>query len=226
MGIVYRNLATYESLIYVALAIVGMFAFRRMWRAWLEWRNSVYGLEREFALRRLGQATAVAILVLGLVFVEFIIATFVAPTLPASDIMSTPTLDLLAAPAGTLSPDAATQSALSPVTQEVPTGMSGCEPDKLIITSPESGEVINGTVTITGTANVSNFGFYKYEVAPLGTTNWATITAGDKAKKNEELGQWDTTALANGDYFLQLVIIDNVGKTLEPCVIAVRILNQ
>lgn len=226
MGIVYRNLATYESLIYVALAIVGMFAFRRMWRAWREWRDSVYGLEREFALRRLGQATAVAFLVLGLVLVEFFIATFVAPTLPASDIMSTPTLDLLAAPAGTLSPDAATQSALSPVTQEVPSGMSGCEPDKIIITSPESGEIINGTVTITGTANVPNFGFYKYEVAPLGTANWATITAGDKTKKNEELGQWDTTALANGDYFLQLVIIDNVGKTLEPCVIAVRILNQ
>jgi hypothetical protein len=226
MGIVYRNLATYESLIYVALAIVGLFAFRRMWRAWREWRDSVYGLEREFALRRLGQATAVAFLVLGLVLVEFFIATFVAPTLPASDIMSTPTLDLLAAPAGTLSPDAATQSALSPVTQEVPSGMSGCEPDRIIITSPESGEIINGTVTITGTANVPNFGFYKYEVAPLGTANWATITAGDKAKKNEELGQWDTTALANGDYFLQLVIIDNVGKTLEPCVIAVRILNQ
>jgi hypothetical protein len=226
MGIVYRNLATYESLIYVALAIVGLFAFRRMWRAWREWRDSVYGLEREFALRRLGQATAVAILVLGLVFVEFFIATFVAPTLPASDIMSTPTLDLLAGPAGTVSPDAGTPSALSPVTQEVPSGMSGCEPDKIIITSPESGEIINGTVTITGTANVPNFGFYKYEVAPLGTANWATITAGDKAKKNEELGQWDTTALANGDYFLQLVIIDNVGKTLEPCVIAVRILNQ
>jgi hypothetical protein len=226
MGIVYRNLATYESLIYVALAIVGLFAFRRMWRAWIEWRNSVYGLEREFALRRLGQATAVAFLVLGLVLVEFFIATFVAPTLPASDIMSTPTLDLLASPAGTLSPDAATQAALAPVTQEVPSGMSGCDPDRIIITSPKSGDIIKGTVTLTGTASVPNFGFYKYEVAPQGTANWATISAGDKAVKNDKLGDWDTTALANGDYFLQLVIIDNVGVTLDPCVISVRILNQ
>lgn len=226
MGIVYRNLATYESLIYVALAIVGLFAFRRMWRAWREWRDSVYGLEREFALRRLGQATAVAFLVLGLVLVEFFIATFVAPTLPASDIMSTPTLDLLAPSAGTLSPDAATQAALSPITQEVPSGMSGCDPDTIMITAPTSGEVINGTVMLTGTASIPNFGFYKYEVAPLGTTNWATISAGDKTVKAGDLGSWDTTALANGDYFLQLVIIDNVGKTLEPCVIAVRILNQ
>jgi len=226
MGVVYRNLATYESLIYVALAIIGLFAFRRMWRAWREWRDSVYGLEREFALRRLGQATAFAFIVLSLVFAEFFIATFVAPSLSASDILSTPTLDLLAAPAGTLSPDAATQAALLPVTQEVPSGMSGCEPDKIMITSPKSGEVINGTITLTGTASVPNFGFYKYEVAPLGTANWATISAGDKTVKNDKLGDWDTTALANGDYFLQLVIIDNVGVTLEPCVVAVRVLNQ
>ena len=119
MGPVYRTLANYEPLIYIALAIGGLFAFRRMWRSWREWRDSVYGLEREFALRRLGQATAVAFIVLGLVFAEFFIATFVAPSLPASDILSTPTLDLLAVPAGTLSPDAATQAALSPVTQKI-----------------------------------------------------------------------------------------------------------
>lgn len=226
MGIVYRNLATYESLIYVALAIIGLFAFRRMWLAWSEWRNSVYGLEREFALRRLGQATAFAFIVLGLIFVEFFIATFVAPSLPASDILSTPTLDILASPVGTLSPDAATQAALTPITQEVPSGMNGCDPDKIMITAPKSGEVISGTITLTGTASVSNFGFFKYEFAPLGTTNWVTISAGDKTVKNDKLGDWDTTPVANGDYFLQLVIIDNVGKTLTPCVIAVRVLNQ
>ena len=226
MGVVYRNLATYESLIYIALAIIGLFAFRRMWRAWREWRDSVYGLEREFALRRLGQATAFAFIILGLVFAEFFVATFVAPSLPASDIMPTATLDLLAAPAGTLSPDAAMQTALLPVTPEVPSGMSGCEPDKIMITSPKSGEEINGTIALIGTANVPNFGFYKYEVAPLGTANWATISAGDKTVKNDKLGDWDTTVLANGDYFLQLVIIDNVGVTLTPCVIAVRVSNQ
>src|ERR671912_120364 len=105
MGPLYRTLASYEPLIYIALAIGGLFAFRRMWRAWREWRDSVYGLEREFALRRLGHATAVALLILGLVFAEFFIATFIAPSLPASDILATPTLNLLVPPAGTLSPD-------------------------------------------------------------------------------------------------------------------------
>jgi len=226
MGPFYRTLASYDQLIYIALAIGAMFAFRRMWRAWREWRNSVYGLEREFALRRLGQATAAAFLVLALLFMEFFIAVFIAPSLPASDILATPTLDLLLTPDGTLSPVEATQAALSPVTQEVPSGMSGCIPDKIMITSPEPGDVVSGIVNIAGTANVPNFGFYKYEVARLGAQEWATISADRQTKQNEQLGDWNTASLTNGDYFLRLVITDNVGAALEPCVIAVRVSNQ
>lgn len=226
MGPFYRALATYEPLIYIALAIGGLYAFRRMYLFWREWRDSVYGLEREFAMRRLGRATALGILALILFFAEFYIATFIVPSLPASDILTTPTLNLLAAPAGTLSPEDATQAALFPATQAVQSGMSGCVPDRIMITEPQSGSEIRGTVVITGTADVPNFGFFKYEFAPAGTTNWATITAGATPVRENELGRWDTTALANGDYFLQLVVIDNVGVTLEPCVIAVRVVNQ
>jgi hypothetical protein len=226
MGSVYRTLANYESLIYIALAIGALFAFRRIWRAWREWHDSVYGLEREFALRRLGQATAAAFLVLALIFVEFFIATFIAPSLPASDILATPTLNLLLTPAGTLSPAEETQAALSPVTQEVPSGMSGCIPGKIMITSPEPGDTVNGIVKIVGTASVLNFGFYKYEVSPMGTQEWATIAAEREPVQNGELGDWSTSSLTNGDYFLRLVVTDNVGATLEPCVIAVRVVNQ
>src|SRR5512138_2429892 len=226
MGPLYRTLASYEPLIYIALAIGAMFTFRWMWRAWREWRDSVYGLEREFALRRLVQATAAAFLVLALMFVEFFIATFIAPSLPASDILATPTLDLLLTPAGTLSPADATQAALAPTAQEIPSGMSGCIPDKIMITSPKAGEEVNGTVDIQGTASAPNFAFYKYEFTRLGSQEWATISAHREQKKNESLGEWNTTSLANGDYFLRLVITDNVGNSLEPCVIAVRVLNQ
>ena len=226
MGPLYRTLASYEPLIYIALAIGGLFAFRRMWRSWREWRDSVYGLEREFALRRLGQATAAAFLILALVFAEFFIATFIAPSLPATDILATPTLDLLLTPAETLSPEQATQAALSPVTQPVPSGMSGCVLGQIMITAPEPGATVSGTVEISGTASVPNFGFFKYEVAPRGSQNWATISAGREPKVNEVLGTWNTTSLTNGDYFLRLVITDNVGVSLEPGVIAVGVANQ
>jgi hypothetical protein len=222
MGAVYRTLASYEPLIYIALAIGGLFAFRRMWHSWREWRDSVYGLEREFALRRLGQATAIAILILALVFSEFFIATFIAPSLPASDILATPTLDLLVTPAGTVAPGT---TALG-VTQAVPNGMSGCVPDQIMITAPKPGDVVKGIVEITGTANVPNFAFYKYEITQMGTQNWATVSAAREPRINESLGSWSTTSLTNGDYFLRLVITDNVGKELEPCVLAVRVLNE
>jgi hypothetical protein len=222
MGAVYRTLASYEPLIYIALAIGALFAFRRMWNSWREWRDSVYGLEREFALRRLGQATAIAILILGLVFTEFFIATFVAPSLPASDMLATPTLDLLVTPAGTLAPGV---TALA-ITQAVPSGMSGCVPEQIMITAPKPGDVVRGIVEITGTANVPNFAFYKYEIAPMGTQNWSPVSAAREPKINESLGSWSTTSLTNGDYFLRLVITDNLGKELEPCVLAVRVLNE
>jgi hypothetical protein len=222
MGSVYRTLANYEPLIYIVLSIGALFAFRRMWRSWREWRDSVYGLEREFTLRRLVQASGLALLILGLVFAEFFIATYIAPSLPASDSMATATLNLLVTPAGTVSPDSPVQL----VTQEVPTGMSGCIPDQIMITSPSPGDPVRDTVIITGTADVPNFAFYKYEVASMGSQNWATIAASREPVRNEQLGEWNTASLTNGDYFLRLVITDNVGESLEPCVIAVRVLNQ
>ncbi|HSG42125.1 MAG TPA: hypothetical protein VLA72_03115 [Anaerolineales bacterium] len=218
----YRSLETYSPLIYIVLAIMGLYAFRRMWHSWREWHNSVYTLEREFALRRLGGATAFGFLVLLLFFGEFYITTFVVPSLPATEIMVTPTLDLLAEPAATMPSDG-----VVPVeTPEVQSGMSGCVPEQIMLTSPSPGEEISGTTTLTGSADVPNFGFYKYEIAPQGTSNWTTISAGAEPVKDGQLGKWDTTAIANGDYFLQLVILDNIGQTLEPCVIAVRVTNQ
>ncbi|MCC6300770.1 MAG: hypothetical protein IT314_15905 [Anaerolineales bacterium] len=225
MNSFYRLLAAYEPLIYIALALWGLFVARALVRTWLEWRNSVYSLEREFALRRLVRSTIFGLLVVGLIFSEFFVATFVVPALPASDVLPTPTLSLLVTPANTLAPDAATQAAQTPVSGSVPSGASGCDPERIMLTAPEPGAVVSGIVKLTGTASIPNFGFYKYEISAMGTNVWVTISAGNKRKKDEELGDWDTTTLANGDYFLQLVLIDNAGNTLEPCVIAVRVDN-
>ncbi|HXF86031.1 MAG TPA: hypothetical protein VNK49_11650 [Anaerolineales bacterium] len=222
MGSFYRALAEYEPLIYIILTIGGLFILRRMYLNWREWRDAVYRLEREFALQRLTRTVVLTVGILLLFLFEFYVATFVAPSLPASDLLATPTLNLLATPIGTVPPGAT----LDLTAQPVQSGMSGCVPDRIMLTSPKPGEVIGGTVTLTGTASIPNFGFYKYEVAPVGTNNWVTISAGAEPVRDNELGKWDTTALANGDYFLQLVVIDNVGQTQEPCVIAVRILNQ
>jgi hypothetical protein len=84
---------------------------------------------------------------------------------------------------------------------------------------------INGTVPITGTVDVPNFGFYKFEMRPQGgsDTSWLTILAGNEARQDANLGSWNTSLLPPGNYELGLVVTDNQGKSLPACVVNVRI---
>jgi len=225
MADVYRFLASNEALIYILLAIGGLFAFRWLWNSWREWQRAVYKLEREFSMRRLGQSTAVSILILILFCVEFFMASFIIPGLPADFFLSTPTLDLLATPTGTLSPEMMTQFAALPP-QAVAANAAGCIPGQVILISPEPGEEVQGTVELTGTVDIPSFGFYKYEVAPQGSDTWATISAGREVVINGTIGRWDTTALTPGDYQLRLVVTDNEGQSLSPCIVPVRVIAQ
>ncbi len=224
MAAIYRFLSTYEVLIYILLAIGGLFAARWLWRSWSEWRMAVYSLEKEFALRRMGRASAVLSLILILSCAELTTASLIVPSLPASFFLATPTLDLLSTPTGTISPELATQIALTP--RPVPTvaGAEGCQPGELTLTSPKAGTEIRGTVDILGTVNIPNFGFYKYEVAPINSDSWATISAGRDVIVDGKLGQWDTTAVAPGDYQLRLVATDNQGQSMPACIIPLRVL--
>ncbi len=223
MAAIYRFLGNYEVFIYIVLAIGGLFALRWLWTAWNEWRRAVYNLEREFALRRMGRAVASLTLVLVLFCGELIASSFIIPNLPASFFIATPTLDLLATPTGTITAQLATQIALTPRPEPTIGNTSGCVTDKLIITSPKPGTEVSGVVDLQGTANTPNFGFYKYEVAPLNSDTWATISAGRSVVINGQLGIWDTTTLTPGDYQLRLVVTDNQGQVLPPCIIPLRV---
>ena len=223
MAAIYQFLSKYEALIYIVLAIGGLFAFRWLFKAWSEWRESVYTLEREFALHRMSQAAASVILILILFFGELTTVSFVIPSLPASFFNSTPTINVLATPTGTISAELATQIALTPLPVPTLGNTSGCVADKLMITSPKPGSQISGSVDLTGTVNIPDFGFYKYEVAPLNSDVWATIAANRQPVVNGVLGHWDTTTLNPGDYQLRLVVINTQGQSLPPCIIPLRI---
>ena len=151
-------------------------------------------------------------------------ASFIIPGLPSEVFLSPPTIDVLATPTGTLSADFMTQFAALPPPVAVNT--AGCIPNQVIITSPEPGEQVQGTVELIGTVNIPNLGFYKYEVASQGSDTWATISADRVVVKNGVLGRWDTAPLTPGDYQLRLVVTDNQGKSLSPCVVPVRVLAQ
>lgn len=219
---IYNFLASYEVLIYIILAIGGLFSFRWLWRSWRESQTAVYRMEREFSLRRLSQSTAISSLIIILFCAEFFIASFIIPGLPASD-LSTPTLDFISTPTGTLSPEMMTQFASQPQ-QTAVAGIAGCTPGQIMITSPRSGDEVKGSVDLIGTVDVPSFGFYKFESAPQGSSAWAIFSAGSTVVKNNSLGKWDTTALTPGDYQLRLVVTDNQGIALPPCIVSVRVL--
>ena len=219
----YKFLSSYEVLIYILLAIGGLFSFRWLWRSWLEWRIAVYKLEKEFSVRRLGQSTAISVLILVVFCFEFFMASFIIPGLPAEVFLTTPTLDFISTPTGTLSPDMMTQFAVAPVQTTAPNTV-GCIPGQVELTSPKPGEEVKGIIDLIGTVNIPNFGFYKYEIAPQGSDTWATISAGREIKINATLGSWITTALTPGDYQLRLVVTDNQGQALPACVVPVHVM--
>ena len=215
-------LGIYDGFFYLLLLLAGLYASRRIWKSWKEWREAYYGLEREFAMRRMAQWLVAALLVLVLMCGIFMIATFVVPTVPALDLLPTPTLDLLATP----SLGYPSEGVLVPMTPVVATpvaGSQGCVPGQLEITSLKPGDEISGTVTLVGTVNLPNFGFYKVEVALRGTDIWKSLSAQSETKKNEELGILNTTILTPGDYLLRVVVLDNSTQVIGTCIITIRI---
>ncbi len=226
-----RFFRTYEMWIYVILALAGLVYIRKFILAWEELRRAAFGLERESAQSSLNQSAGMLVLLFVMAVAVFVLVSFVAPIFPASNPLLTPTMDLLASPTTTLAGET-TIEGLATATNEVMAETAspevvgeGCVPGQIMLTEPIEGSDITGVIVVKGTADIPNFGFYKYEIARPGETVWLTIQAGREIKQEGDLGQWDTRTLAPGDYMLRLVVSDNQGESLESCVIRVRVNN-
>ena len=224
-----RFFRTYEIWIYVLLSLGGLFYIRKFILAWGDLREAAFGLERESAQARLNQSASMVVLLIMMAMAEFVLVSFVAPTFPGSSPLLTPTLDLLATVTSTL-PAQAGEDELAAGTETAPTSTPepvgvGCVPGQIMIDEPRDGSEISDVVLVKGTANIPNFGFYKYEIARPEETVWLTILAGREVKVNGDLGQWDTRTFPTGDYQLRLVVTDNQGGSIDPCVIRVRVNN-
>jgi hypothetical protein len=223
MAAVLNFFVKYAPLIYMLLAVGLVFGIRRMVQARAETRQVIYGLEREIAHRHTSLAISVLSLVGFLAVAEFVLVVFLAPNLPALFQLATPTMNPLEIPTSTLSPELMeTLGAATP--GSTPTAQTtGCIPGQITITSPKPGDEIRGQVTLEGTANIPNFGYYKYEFSPLGVEDWATVEANHDVVQDGELGRWDTSAITPGYYQLRLVVTDNQGNALPACVVPVQI---
>ncbi len=218
-----RFFVLYAPLVYLLLAVGALFVIRRLLRSLREGQAAVFGLEREIAQQRTNQAVAMLVLVLLVGLGEVALTSFLAPGLPAISMLTTPTVNLLAVPTNTLSPELlATLSRVTPVASPM-VAATGCIPGQIMLTFPKPASEVSGQITLEGTADIPNFGFYKYEVAPLNSDLWSTIQAGRTVVNDGALGLWDTTTLTPGDYMLRLVVTDNQGQALPSCVVPVRV---
>jgi hypothetical protein len=221
-------LQKYEIWIYVFFGAVALIPLQQLISAWRAWQGSVYGLEREIAQRRFSAAMSILVLLVLLIFLEFVIVSFVVPGYPQIASFPTATLDLLATSTVTLpAATGPTQSAILPGAQNA-TGEAmkeGCTPNKIEWISPKAGDEINANIQLTGTVNVPNLGFYKYQYAQKGEDLWTTVAGGNLPKVKGDIGFWYTDQLRNGDYLLRLVVADNQNNLFPACVIQVRINN-
>jgi hypothetical protein len=227
-----RYFRTYEVWVYLGLSLIGLYYVRKFILYWQELRGATFGLERESAQARVNTAASVLLLVFTMVLAEFVLTSFVAPVIPKAIPLLTPTLDLLATPTITLQANLEGTQATE-VTQvvtrtiEIPAnGATGCVPGQVSIDLPKDGTEVSNIVEIQGTANSTSFGFYKLEMKRPDEQKWLTILAGNETRQNAVLGAWNTSLLAPGEYQLALVVVDNQGQSLPPCVIQIRIASS
>ena len=214
----------YEVWIYGILAILAIWQARKFAVAWNELRGTIFGMEREAAQARLNQAATMLVLVIIMAIAEFTLVSIVIPSMPGASPLPTATLDLLATPTTTLAPVSGESEEGGPTAtpSELPAA-EGCTPGQINFTRPLNGDQVTGMISLQGTANIPNFGFYTYEIARPGETVWLPLQVGRQPVVNDVLGIWDTVALEPGDYMLRLVVTDNIGTALNPCAIQVRV---
>lgn len=214
----FQFIAENELVIYAILAIGGLFALRALLVGWKEWQKAIFGLEKEFAFNKIKSSGVILIILVMIGLSQFCFVSFVIPFFPSTTFQVTPTANLLA---GTAMPPGTELTAVVG-NQLPPEGTIGCTTGQIMIVSPTPNQEISGKLTIKGTINVTNFGYYKYEYSQ-GNDIWVTIAAGDKLILDGELGNWDVSQLPPGDYQLRLLVTDNTGAALPSCSLTVKV---
>jgi hypothetical protein len=220
----------FEIWIYVFLGLVGLYFIRKFILSWQELRGAGFGLERDNAQGRLNQSAVVLVLLIIMAVTEFVLVSFVAPSMPGANVLPTPTLGLLVTATPTNSPGIATS-----LGSDIPTAMlepaqstqpSGCVPGQIEITAPQNNQEVSGIVEVLGSAAIANFGFYKIEMKLPDDLNWLTLQAGNITVQQGKLSDWDTRRLSPGEYQLGLVVVDNQARLSPPCVVQVRVIQS
>lgn len=225
----------YESLIYFLLGLGVIRYGVSFWLAWQSLQNSLFGLERINAQRRLNQSSISIFLMIVMGFIVFSMVTFFGPIIDSGigtannnivggedEIITTP------APFAAPTAEVLNPNDFLPTATMLPTvsiNPEHCLKDKMVITFPRPGQEISGVITVEGIVNVEDFGFYIFGVAPQSAALWSPIVANREPVLEEGtlVQNWDTSSYVPGDYVIELLVTGSDGTKMEPCRIPVRI---
>jgi hypothetical protein len=132
-----------------------------------------------------------------------------------------PTLTPTPRPTRTPRPTQTPETTLTPTPK--PVVLPNCPNPQARLTNPTVDAVLKGPVEITGSANIDDFDYYKFEVRPAGASEWSTLQLFREPVTDGFLGIWDTSALPAGAYTFRLVVVDKTGNYPEPCEVQVTI---
>jgi hypothetical protein len=213
----------YQSWIYLILIIAGL-VYLRSTLSWFGERNrAIFGLERDQATRGFTRSLSMLILVLVAGVATFLIATFAGPAVPvAVRPTQIPTISLLS------SESEAEPSDLEATAFPLGTlDANACLNEQATMSTPAEGDDLSGVIEIEGSANISNFAFYKLEYRSTSSDAvWRAISAGTTPVVDNLLGTWDTSLVLSDFYHLRLVVTDTAGNAPQPCTIQIRLLRE
>jgi hypothetical protein len=242
MRILVKFIAKNANYLYIVCGLILLPFLNQIQRARRD-RLSIFPLEKENAAKRLRRAMFGVGLVLSIAAGIFYISSYAEPTIaeldetptstPTSVLFATPTHQPLAptpmeTPTITLTPTRRPR----PTPQEVePTDTPILEvvaPDcfnpGVRIAFPGVNAVLKGIVEILGSANIENFGYYKFEFKSLTTADeWHHIYTGEQPVPDGVLGYWNVDPLPAGEYLFQLVVVDATGNYPPPCQVRLSI---
>jgi hypothetical protein len=220
-----RFLKEFEGGIYLLLLILALIMGSRLIAAIQVKKKSAFGLEKEVVQKRINSTTAYLVII-GVLFIgQILLVSIASVRYPGLYTITTPTTGVLPTPTDFFQAMLRMEETPEGLEQtQTAVALTGCIPQQIEWLSPKSGDEVTGSVSLSGTINVPNMGFYKYEYRQKGREDWIPIAAGNKVIIESELGgNWNTVQLEPGFYELRIVVSDNQNNLFEPCVIEVKV---
>jgi hypothetical protein len=241
-------LAEYQWVIYAILGIILLFFLRRALLARRDGARSLFKLEQEQARTRYSRSVTFSAVILLLMAAVFIVSNPMLPiATPTPEPTPTVTTGPLAASTLTPTPLPATMTPTATATEPLPTrpvrptatpepggvtptaavSVPACPNPNARITSPGVNQVVQGNIPVRGTANISNFQYYKVEVGPGSNPKdyeWTVVgNLHETPVSGGVLETFNSGAYPAGTYSLRLVVVDQTGNYPEPCRVTISV---